>query len=274
MTDDKDERIQIITAANQNYIQYLAALLLSIAQSGKKDISVDVAVIHQGISKDTQDYLDSLTQNRINVLWIEPSVSFLREINAPLEFAYCSPHYFRLLTPFVLSGHKRAIYLDADTLILDDLSPLWKTELGEYSVAAVQDYLPHIKDAVANWREMNLNPYAPYFNSGVLVIDVGRWLAQEIPQKVLRICRENQDYLMAQQKWNQYDQYGLNVLFNGNWKQLNRSWNYGSELPPRNAQILHFIGNGKIGLPKCQPVFSRLFFSFLNQTSYKNWNPN
>lgn len=265
--------LQIVTAADENYLPYLACHLISLGRFASPGKSMEVTIIHRGIPARSQSQLEELLPRHHRTRWIEPLPRLLRRIGAPPNFASCSPHYFRLLMPFVLPDCLRAIYLDADTLVLGDLLPLWETDLAGNTVAAVRDYIPRMCEAVANWEELQLNPDAPYFNSGVLLIDLVAWRAAEVSQRVLIICEKHSDQLLAQQKWPQYDQYGLNVTLTGRWKELERVWNYGTDLPPSDARIVHYIGNGKVGLPTCHPHFGRLFFSMLSHTPYRSWLP-
>ncbi len=212
-------------------------------------------------------------KSKFRLRWIEPHETLLEKIGAPLDFLTCSPHYFRLLIPFLLPDHPLAIYLDADTMVLNDISSLWNTDLEGHAIAAVLDYLPRIRDAVSNWRELHIDPDAPYLNSGVLVMDLARWTTEKISLRVLKICRENQDHLRAQGQWPQFDQYGLNVVLAGRWKALDPMWNRGTDLPPTVARIIHYLGNGKAGLATCQPVFNQLFFDVLRRTPYRDWLP-
>lgn len=265
--------LNVVTAADANYLPYLACHLLSLAENGWPDGTIALTVVHRGISLHEQAALEALVARRLNIMWVEPHPDLLRWVGAPLEFAACSPHYFRLLAPFLLTEQKRAVYLDADTIVVEDIFPLHITDLEGQTTAAVRDYLPCIRDAVDNWQALNLNPSAPYFNSGVLVIDLAGWRAQEIPQRVLRVCLENSDHLLAQRKWPQYEQYGLNVVLHGRWKALDPVWNHGTDMPPSPARIVHYIGNGKIGRTTCYPYFEELFFEFLNRTPYREWRP-
>jgi lipopolysaccharide biosynthesis glycosyltransferase len=266
--------LNLVTAADEKYLPYLACHLLSLAERGtQEDRKIDVTVIHRGISPPEQGALETLVGRRLNVNWVEPQPDLLRRVGAPSEFASCSPHYFRLLTPFLLAAQERAVYLDADTIVVEDISPLQFTDLEGLTTAAVRDYLPCVSDAVDNWKELNLAPSAPYFNSGVLVMDLAEWRAQDIAQRVLRVCQENEDHLLAQRRWPQYDQYGLNVVLHGRWKALDPAWNHGTDMAPSPARIVHYIGNGKIGRPTCDPYFEALFFELLNRTPYRDWQP-
>jgi hypothetical protein len=75
--------------------------------------------------------------------------------------------------------------------------------------------------------------------------------------------------MLAQKRWKQHDQYGINVALCGQWKSLDQTWNYGADLPPSSPRIVHYVGNGKPGLPTCNPFFSRLFLETLNRTPYR-----
>src|SRR5918911_1235750 len=269
-TQTSEQLVQVVTAANEKYLPYLACLLTTMGENGSVSAPLEITIVHRGISQHAQRGLETLVPPHHRLHWIEPNVELLRKIEAPLEFETCSPHYLRLLAPFLLPHHQRAIYLDADTMVLDELSTLWATPLEDYPVAAVRDYLPCIRDAVTNWKELRLDPDAPYFNSGVLVMDLIHWRTEMLSQRVLNTCRENKDHLLAQQKWPQYDQYGLNVVLHGRWKALDPMWNRGTDLPPSAARIVHFIGNGKVELPTCQPFFKRLFFDVLSRTPYRD----
>lgn len=264
-------RPQFITAADGNYLHYLACHLRSLAAHSVRPM--DITVINRGISVREKAELDKLVPRPHRVIWFEPEPEVLRALKAPAEFATCGPHYFRLLAPFLLPAHSRAVYMDADTVVVEDISPLWATDLEGYAVAAMRDYLPRVRDAISNWEELGLDPESPYFNSGVLIMDLDRWRKERVAERVLSVCDRNQDKLLAKGKWPQFDQYGLNVVLNNQWKQLDEMWNHGSHVPPSTQRVVHFIGSAKIGSPNCQTAFSNLFFNVLSTTFCKDWRP-
>lgn len=267
------KRPQFIAAADGNYLHYLACHLRSLAAHTSKEQPIDITVINRGISMRAKAELEKLVPHPHCLKWVEPTLELLRALRAPSEFETCSPHYFRLLAPYILPGHSRAIYLDADTVVVGDISPLWTMDLGTYSVAATRDYLPCVRNAISNWQELGLDPESPYFNSGVLIIELDRWRKERVAERVLTTCDRNKDKLLAQGKWPQFDQYGLNVVLNQQWQQLDEMWNHGSHVPASTERVVHFIGSGKVGFPSCQQAFSKLFFNVLSTTSYKAWRP-
>jgi lipopolysaccharide biosynthesis glycosyltransferase len=135
------------------------------------------------------------------------------------------------------------------------------------TVGACIDYLSEIKDGVDNWQELKLDPTLPYFNSGMMLIDVERYRNLHIIEKVVKVVLENSKYLSAKGKWVQNDQYGLNVVLIHDWLELPRIFNYGSGLEYKKCKVLHFIGLGKPGVGNCRPEFTKEFEKYSFNTS-------
>jgi lipopolysaccharide biosynthesis glycosyltransferase len=171
-----------------------------------------------------------------------------------------TPHYYRLLAPDVLPADApRFIYLDSDLLVLTDLTQLMAVDLADCVVAACVDYLRTVGQAMSNHAALGLPPDAPYLNSGVMLVDRARWLADRVSDQVLEATRTHAQYLDAQGRFHQYDQYGLNLVLFGRWKPIADSWNRGAEYPFTQAHIVHFNGHGRPWGPTCRPEYRRLF---------------
>jgi lipopolysaccharide biosynthesis glycosyltransferase len=189
-------------------------------------------------------------------------------MQAPEKLASLPPHYLRLLLPYVLADRARAIYFDADTLVLKTLVPLWDMDVSRFALAAIRDYLPCVSDGIDNWAQLGLDPNAAYFNSGVMVVNLAHWRAERVTESVLSVCEQNAQHLQAQGKWPQHEQYGLNVVLHGKWFPLDPIWNHGSHLRPTGEHIVHFAGDGKVGRPACQPEYHLLYRDVLRRTPF------
>jgi len=104
--------IELVTAADKNYLFYLSCHLSSI---GRRSETYKITVIHRDIDPSYQKELGKLIPAPHELHWFKPNVDHLKKIGAPLFFANSSPHYFRLLCPYLLSASSRVLYLDADT---------------------------------------------------------------------------------------------------------------------------------------------------------------
>jgi UDP-D-galactose:(glucosyl)LPS alpha-1,3-D-galactosyltransferase len=160
--------------------------------------------------------------------------------------------YLRLFIPEALPPDlDRFLYLDIDTMCVADLRPLWALPSGPHLLAAVRDL--YTKTIGHGWgvpgAEGRLDPAAPYFNSGVLLVNAPLWREQKVTERCL-------DYLAQHRTRLRFpDQDALNLVNYGQWLRLPRQWNYmGSHvLEPtdesqpndEDARILHFTGKPK-----------------------------
>lgn len=250
---------------------------------------------------------------RETLLGLPISVSVLKINRQEVSDLTTSHHithtaYFRLLAGRLLPDEiKRVIYLDSDVLVQGDLTELWKEPLDDqYALAAAdiacpfvdayetQRVRPEIKKSIPylaaispipNWRELNLIPTEPYFNSGVMILNLDRWRRESIDRKLLRCLRENAAHVWC------WDQYALNVVFAGQWGELPAKWNQGAhvfEYPDESFSpiavdsfrqmrdepaVIHFTTEFKPWkYEPFHPLRDR-FFEYLDQTAWAGWRP-
>jgi lipopolysaccharide biosynthesis glycosyltransferase len=149
----------------------------------------------------------------------------------------------------------RAVYLDADTLVLGDLTDLIDVDLGGRAVGAVINEV----GADRSWTLADTAVYSDhgaeppgYFNSGVLLIDMDRWRADGVTEQATRI------YQRYGQQLRTHDQDILNIIFSGAWTPIAGEWNklvehsvhgrFGNgrlDYLTRREGIVHFIGGVK-----------------------------
>lgn len=78
--------------------------------------------------------------------------------------------WYRSLLPELRPELDRVLYLDSDTLVTDSLRPLWETDLGDDYAAAVLNLVePRL---VTQPQRVGIPVGQPYFNSGVLLMDL------------------------------------------------------------------------------------------------------
>ena len=163
--------------------------------------------------------------------------------------------WFRTLLPDLLPDVDRVLYLDADTLVVDDLSELFAMPLGNAGLAAANNVLePTHRHRVA---ALGLAGGHAYFNSGVLLLDLSQLRRDGRMRQVLEMARERADELV----WP--DQDALNLVFASAREPLHPRWNaqnslsvwrdwaeevFGAEPVDealRDPAIIHFEGPGQ-----------------------------
>lgn len=176
--------------------------------------------------------------------------SFLNELprKAQLVPEACLP----LVAADLLTGESRGIYLDADMLCVDDMLPLWNQPLNGLPLGAVTDMaIPTFASprGVGDWRELGRPPDSPYFNAGMMLMDLELWRSRNLRAMAVRhMCQHRVDFL---------HQEALNVVLHGQWVGLDPRWNviaglchrrFSRKTVPGHAQatqapaLIHFAG--------------------------------
>jgi lipopolysaccharide biosynthesis glycosyltransferase len=227
-------RIAVVTAADDAFALPLAAMLQSVLASARPSTGLHLFVVSDGIGARRrgrlETVLDRWTRSRDRVTWIEAAGRLTTETDGALKtsFRISETTYLRLLIPKLLpDAFQRAIYLDADLVVARDLTPLWTLPMEGNAVLAVQDFsiqrLDHPK-GVRRHRDLGLSGNAPYFNAGVLVLDLEQWRRQGIAGQVFDYLHEYRNDI------NEVDQDGLNAVLAERWKPLDLRWNQQSNV--------------------------------------------
>jgi lipopolysaccharide biosynthesis glycosyltransferase len=275
-----------VTAADDRYALPLAAMVRSLIDHFHPRRRLRLYVLDGGISAHNRRKLEASWDLRnVELLWLRPDRRLLEGVPVNRRFGLAS--YFRLLIPRVLPAtERRANYLYADTIVLKDLSRLWEEDLRGKPLGAVIDFgfrtLGKSFIAPGEWRS---RASAPYFNSGMLLLDLGRWRKQKLAEKALAKLRAWQENVILP------DQDALNATFIGAWRQLHPRWNICVEArytgllsagPRERAQlgealvrpgIVHFIDGFKPWQRGCSNPRLFLFFFYLDRTRWCGWRP-
>jgi lipopolysaccharide biosynthesis glycosyltransferase len=121
----------------------------------------------------------------------------------------------RLLMPELLAKrYDRRLYIDVDTEIHGDLAPVFDLDLGENVLAAAAAKAPE-----AHCRALGMTEPFSYFNSGVMLIDVARWNAENVGERALQFIERNAKICVLP------DEDALNAVIDGRIAALSLIWN-------------------------------------------------
>ncbi|KAL3515986.1 hypothetical protein ACH5RR_022888 [Cinchona calisaya] len=170
---------------------------------------------------------------------------------------YARNYLVYLLEPCV----EKVIYLDSDVILVDDISILWRINLTSATVGSPeychvnfnQFFTPNFwsqKKFSRVFSGRNRNPC--YFNTGVMVIDLTKWIKfrhTEMMERWMEIQREQRIYNLGSLP-------PFLLVFAGDIAPINRRWNevgFGADdlsgdcrqLPPSPFSLLHWNGKNK-----------------------------
>lgn len=184
--------------------------------------------------------------------------------------------YHRLLLPDMIE-EPVYLYVDADTLPLVDVAPLFRINLGScatgFVVSGKVEYALEREFFLSLGMPLDL----PVFNAGVMMVQRAEWKSQNCWERVKAFCEKYADRLYAA------DQTALNALFAKECYRLPPEFNVGV-YPVRKSRIggepglYHFIGSpkpwdflGKYLLSTSQLWFEELERTPLQWTQKRMW---
>jgi lipopolysaccharide biosynthesis glycosyltransferase len=266
--------VVVACASDQHYIRPLAAMLRSVVDNFSGGRPLEFFIIQSGISQSDRERIVAGWPVNARATWIETSESEFAGL--PLWGRMPVSTYYKLALPDLLpESTGRALWLDSDVIVLDDIAVLWDTDHGKLPLAAVQDpIVPRVSSAcgIRNWRQLGLEPSSKYFNAGVMLIDVDAWRAERVAERAM-------DYLKRHHRsvtfW---DQEGLNVALAGRWMVLESRWNHNASIPARRAaaelpSIAHFAGGLKPWRYPTRDQLRSLYYVYLDRTAFAGWRP-
>jgi lipopolysaccharide biosynthesis glycosyltransferase len=264
--------ITIVTVCDNQYCVMLAALLKSLELHSSRDAQrICVYVVDDGISKTNLEKLKKSVGSKLALKFLLIKDVIPHNSSLPLDSSSFPLNvYIRLFIPhFLPTEIEKAIYLDVDMITMTDISILWNLSLKGYILAAVKDRSKIIGSpwgGIINHKALGLDPNAPYFNSGLLVIDLKKWRKTNLTDDVLNCISSNKAYTSFP------DQYGLNVIFVNNWLQLDERWNSYAPGDILDPFVIHFIGRKPIFKSyNYNPTYKAEFLRYLNLTEFRNF---
>lgn len=134
--------------------------------------------------------------------------------------------YIRLFAASILPlCVEKVLYLDVDLIVIDDLSDLWDTDLGNYALAAAPDPF-----GTSRRGPLGIPTDACYVNSGVLLLNLAKWRSDNLSARLANyIEREGSNLLF-------HDQDAINAVLHTMIKPLSYRWNYQAKM----LRPLHF----------------------------------
>lgn len=216
-------RIPIFFATDDNYLPYLSVTLASIEAHASDEYIYDVKILSTGLCEDNVALIKTLDAPHLSVevVNLEERVGKIRrDLRLRLRDYYSETIYYRIFIPALFPHLERAIYLDCDIVLNDDIANMYFTEIGDSILAAVSDEsIAPIPEFCTYVDEVIGSPEGIYFNSGVLLINIKRFREERVEEKLLSLLTEYNFRTVAP------DQDYLNYICRGRVHYLDSVWN-------------------------------------------------
>ena len=277
-----DNKINIVFASDNNYAQHTAVAMTSVLVNTKVPQKIQFYLIDDEIQQENKEKITKTVQN------LGGNIEFIKIKNSKLEDCYVSGElsrasYFRLDIANILEKSiEKIIYLDCDLLVYDDIEKMWQLDMGGKPVAATCDLGIMASARVRKQKNKFIGlPFdAPYFNAGVLIMDLKKWRDGNYAEDIIALATQN--------KYPNHDQDALNKFFMNNWQEIPLRWDV---IPPvfnlflkivtkpdlrkkaieakLNPAIFHYAGGYKPWEYEIHDGFNDKYYEYLKLTEYK-----
>ena len=229
------EPVSICFASDDNYAPYLKVAIYSLLCNRNRERSYDIIILHKRISKEHQGEILGLADGKSGV-----SIRFINVAEADSElqsdvgcYYAVETNYRLLLFSKLFQNYRRMLYLDCDIIVTGDVGELFDVDLEGKSAAGVEDvgfrwlaytirciFLDHKPYNVLNYCTDVLGMKDPgsYVNAGVLLFDLEKCRQKVSFRDVVETLHSRNFFYN--------DQDVLNILLEGNIKQVDCKWNY------------------------------------------------
>ena len=278
-----DNKINIVFASDNNYAQHTAVAMASVLVNTKVPQKIQFYLIDDEIQQENKEKIIKTVQN------LGGNIEFIKIKNSKLEDCYVSGElirasYFRLDIANILDESiEKIIYLDCDLLVYDDIEKMWQLDMGGKPVAATCDLGIMASARVRKQKNKFIGlPFdTPYFNAGVLIMDLKKWRDGNYAEAIIALATQN--------KYPNHDQDALNKFFMNNWQEIPLRWDV---IPPvfnlffkilnkpdlrkkaieakLNPAIFHYAGGYKPWEYEIHDGFNDKYYEYLKLTEYKD----
>ena len=246
---NNNEKIPVFFTVDDRYIPFLAVALQSLIDNSSRENNYDIKVIYTKLEDNNPSSISQRNQEMIKNRYETNNISiefvdvkpYLEKIQEKLYTRdyYSNATYYRLLIPNLYPEFKKAIYLDSDMVILNDVANLYNIDMKDNLIAAVPDgavqVIPPFQEYVE--KVVGMADYKTYFNAGMLLMNLEELRKFDFQEKFL--------YLLVTTKFTvAQDQDYLNRICKGRTIMLNGSWNTMpggiQEEDKTNLNIIHY----------------------------------
>ncbi len=272
--------IRVLTLADEAYAMPLAVMVRSLIENHEPGRALRVTILDGGLLPASREKLErSWTEGlpSLDVRWEFVAPSFGGAEKLPVWGRVPKLTYARLALSDYFADDGRLVLLDSDTLVMTSLAPLQDAPLGEAVVGATVDpYIPVVSsdDGLAGWQEAGLAAETPYFNAGVMVVDLGRWRSEQVTRRAFE-CLARQGHRLRQ-----YDQDSLNTVLAKRWHCVDARWQSHPRTrwslgpaPAADPWIIHFSGRLKPWVYQAGTAADEHFFRYLDRTDWRGFRP-
>ena len=266
---NNQNEIPIFFASDDNYIPCLAVAIYSLEKNSNKNNNYKLIILNSGMSQENKAEIMEFEKENVKIEFKDISDienNYRNDFELRLRDYYSSTIYYRLFIGTLFPEYHKAIYIDSDIILLDDIANLYNIDLEGNILGAIPDGVVHDSKELQTYVEKNDGIDADkYFNSGVLLIDLDKYREEKIEEKFVKLLTKYNCDTVAP------DQDYLNILCKNKVKYLPLSWDkmpdYCEKLDEKDIHLIHY-NMFKKPWHYSDVEYSDVFWRYAKETKY------
>ncbi len=170
--------ISIVYICDEYYVMPTCVSIQSIYEN-KKNSVYNIYIFGVELSDKSKKLIESLKLEDINIKLFTLDNKY-DDINTTHVYV-SKAALFKFDIPLILKDLDKVLYIDSDTVIMDDLAELYNTDLTDYYAGVVKDLT-----SVHIFKDNERVGTKSYFNSGMMLLNLENLRKDNIPQKLLQ----------------------------------------------------------------------------------------
>ncbi len=239
---DINQEIPIFFSSDDNYVPYLAVAIRSLIDHTTQNNMYRIIILNTGMNENNQKKLKQMETKNVKINFENISNSLQNidtELKIRLRDYYSIAIYYRLFIPSLFPMYEKAIYLDADMIILNDVAKLYEIDMEDNLLIATSDSTVNDTEIFKKYTKVALGiEPKKYINSGMLVMNLRGMRQEKIEKKFIYLLLKYNLEVVAP------DQDYLNVLCKDRIKYINETWDkmpdFGKKIPQEDLHIIHY----------------------------------
>lgn len=239
----KTKVVPVFLTITDDYAKYAAAAIHSLMKKSNPKRHYRVIIMYDRLSLPNRWRLRNMVTKNVAIefhkmkynLYMQIIVRYCAKRSGSGDFFASAVYYYRAFIARLFPQYDKGIYIDSDTILLDDIGKLYDIDLGDNVIAARVDPKVAMVPEFVNYVEKALGiPAKDYVNSGVILMDLKKLRKLHYITRMTDLIKGDADLVAPDQDY-------LNVVLKGKIKHLDKCWNMQPEgEDEKGAKLIHF----------------------------------
>lgn len=236
------KEIPIFFATDNQYAPYLGVAVRSIIDNANRDDNYKVIILHDNLDEEYKKKINSFKRDFFDIEFVSLNKGLECITNRDENRLRCDYFtltiYYRLFIPDMFPKYDKAIYIDSDIVVLEDISKLYNIELQNNLIGACTDNSILDIPEIVKYIEYGIGvKKTEYINSGVLLMNLKEMRNKNFSKGFLNLFNTYHFDNIAP------DQDYINAMCNGRIKYLDEAWDTmpnNNKLPLESPNLIHY----------------------------------